>query len=296
MTLSSSTQKLSPTHDLICGALAGSSSRLIVAPLDVLKIRFQVQSETRGLYQYSNMIVALRTIVSREGIGALWKGNVPAMLMVTPYASLQLSAFYQLKQSNLATMAEPYNSLALGGISGAFATLCTYPLDLLRTRFAAQTEPKQYYNIRHAIAMIFSQHGVRGFYAGLQPTLIEIVPYISLHFALYESAKNSMLRRTESSYLSMNESMAIGSMSGAASKLLTLPLDNAKKLIQVEAQFQSQQTSSYRGIGHVLYSIWKRDGIRGWFRGTAPSLLKAAPNSAITFAVYETAKRLLSSE
>lgn len=285
--------RLRPSQDLFCGALAGCSARMVVAPLDVLKIRFQVQSETRGLYRYASMGSALRSIIAHEGLRALWKGNIPALMMVTPYASLQLAAFYQLKQSHLVKLREPYASLMMGAASGAFATVCTYPLDLLRTRFAAQSEPKLYSNIRHAVGLIYGGNGLRGFYAGLQPTLIEIVPYIALHFTLYEGLKGEVIKWTNLDHLKPQESLFVGAISGTMSKLLTLPLDNAKKLMQVEGQFQpvGHGSSPYRGMGHVLYTVWRRYGIRGWFRGTTASLVKAAPNSAITFAMYEAAKR-----
>lgn len=109
-------KSLSPVRDLLCGAVAGTTARLFVAPLDMLKIRFQVQSETKGLYQYRYITSALRSIVSTEGFRALWKGNVPAMLMVTPYAALQLSAFYQLQRTNPITK-EPYASLSVVAVS-----------------------------------------------------------------------------------------------------------------------------------------------------------------------------------
>lgn len=291
MSPTSSSQKLSPSRDLLAGAIAGTSSRLVIAPLDVLKIRFQVQSATRGLYQYTHMSSALRSIVSTEGARALWKGNTSAMLMVTPYASLQLAVFYQLRQAEIITR-EPWSSLSIGAVSAMLATVCTYPLDLLRTRFAAQSEPRHYLNLRHATQLIYARDGMRGFYAGLQPTLLEIVPYISLHFALYEAGKSAVLRSQKRDHLRVHESLALGAASGTSSKLLTLPLDNAKKLMQVERQFSG--VGIYRGIAHVLYTVWQREGMRGLFRGVAPSLVKAAPNSALTFSVYEAAKRFLS--
>lgn len=244
------------------------------------------------------MTSALRTIIATEGPLALWKGNISALLMVTPYASLQLAAFYQLKQSQLISLPDPYASLTMGAMSAAVATLCTYPLDLLRTRFAAQSEPKRYPTIRHALRVMYHYNGLRAFYAGLQPTMVEIVPYIAIHFALYEALKRKCLTALNTQHLRTHESLAIGAISGTISKFLTLPLDNAKKLMQVEGQFDSSPNSPmrYRGIAHVLQTVWKKDGLRGWFRGTAPSLVKAAPNSAITFAVYETSKRYLLSQ
>lgn len=292
-----SQSQLSPTQDLLCGALAGITARMVVAPLDVVKIRFQVQSETQGRYSYSSIRRALQSIIRNEGVMALWKGNVPALLMVCPFASIQLASFYQLKQSVPDTVPEPYCSLSIGAVSASLATFCTYPLDLLRTRLAAQPEPKQYRNLIHAVTSIVRLDGPLGLYVGLQPTLIEIVPYMALHFALYERTKATVLTHFQSQNLEPLQSMIVGAFAGTVSKLATLPLDNAKKVMQVQSQFQVQHgtpsRAMYRGVTDVLLSLWREKGLSAWFRGTSPSLLKAAPNSAVTFMVYESAKRYI---
>lgn len=55
----------------IAGGLAGAVSRLAVGPLDVVKIRMQVQLEpiTQGVNsKYTGIVQALKTIVREEGI------------------------------------------------------------------------------------------------------------------------------------------------------------------------------------------------------------------------------------
>lgn len=287
---STSKPQLTPLQDLICGALAGMSARMVVAPLDVVKIRLQVQSETRGRYQYPSVFRALRTIVHKEGVSALWKGNVPAILMVAPYCSIQLATFYQVRLRTSEFIPEPFLSLSIGAISGGLATICTYPLDLLRTRFAAQPEPKIYRNLPHAVRLIVRHEGLRGLYRGLYPTVIEIIPYMAINFALYENLKHIALYRLQLSRLDPHHYLYIGATAGTISKIVTLPLDNVKKIMQVQAQFQRPQQQPYRGVLHVLQKLWVTDGLSAWFRGTTPSVLKAAPNSAITFAVYEATK------
>lgn len=314
-------QKLSPFQDLLCGAVAGMSARMVVAPLDVVKIRFQVQSVAGGLYQYGTVTRALRSIVRNEGVFALWKGNVPALLMVAPYASIQLASFYQLSSFfGLTSMRESPSlsmTLGLGAISATMATLATYPLDLLRTRLAAHPDPVspairgsdigRVTMLREARDIVRTR-GPRGLYAGLQPTLIEIVPYMALHFLIYERLKYDFVYQLEirDQDLQWQHTMSAGATAGTLSKLLTLPLDNAKKVMQVQTQFQSlhiqkqspitQQglATEYKGVVDVLYSLWRRHGIMSWFRGAFPSILKAAPNSAVTFVTYESAKRYFS--
>lgn len=61
-----------PVADAVAGGLAGAAARLVVGPLDVLKIRFQVQLEpvARGApaSKYTGLAQAVRTIVKEEGV------------------------------------------------------------------------------------------------------------------------------------------------------------------------------------------------------------------------------------
>lgn len=333
--------RLTPVQDLMVGALAGGVSRVVVAPLDVVKIRFQVQHE-RGIERalgervppqpaalrgaaksaasaasvqpprYTSVWQALSRIAREEGVRALFKGNVPALAMVMPYASIQFATFYQFKQLANVLVDErrhaqrflgPGLSLLGGGLSGVAATLCVYPLDLLRTRMAAQGEPRVYRNLRDAVSVIVREEGVRGFYAGLSPTLVEIVPYIALQFFFYETAKSEWLRvgrrggvrgggageRRAADNLAAWESFVIGAATGTAAKMLTLPLDNAKKRMQVQGQLA--RTTTYRGVLHCCRAVFAREGARGLFRGAAASAVKAAPASGVTFFAYEGLKR-----
>lgn len=58
--------------EFIAGAFAGFVARLLTAPFDVLKIRYQVQSNTD--MKYKSLFQSIRTIINEEGFFALWKG------------------------------------------------------------------------------------------------------------------------------------------------------------------------------------------------------------------------------
>lgn len=83
-------------------------------------------------------------------------------------------------------------SLVAGSFSGFCATISTYPLDLLRTRFAAQQEHKVYRSLWHAAKHIWSREGFGGFYVGMAPTLIGIVPLMAVQFGSYEAMRQAI--------------------------------------------------------------------------------------------------------
>ena len=47
------------------------------------------------------------------------------------------------------------------------------------------------------------------------------------------------------------------------------------------------QAESVRSIPACMAAIWQREGMRGLYKGALPSVLKAAPSSAVTLSAYE---------
>ena len=77
------------------------------------------------------------------------------------------------------------------------ACALTYPLDLVRTRLAAQTTTKYYDGLAHALFVIARDEGPRGLYRGLPPTLVGVGPSLGINFAAYETFKNLAAPREE---------------------------------------------------------------------------------------------------
>lgn len=68
-------QHHSKSLDAVAGAIAGCVSRFIVGPLDVIKIRFQVQLEPLASLshpgqasKYTGFVQAFKTILKEEGV------------------------------------------------------------------------------------------------------------------------------------------------------------------------------------------------------------------------------------
>lgn len=89
------------------GGLAGLIAKTLVAPLDRIKIIFQVLSfpfslifiiqVTNEKFSLRNTPKILRYVVEKEGLFSLWKGNSAMILRIAPYAALQFMTYEQMK-------------------------------------------------------------------------------------------------------------------------------------------------------------------------------------------------------
>ncbi|KAL1866915.1 hypothetical protein VTK73DRAFT_4462 [Phialemonium thermophilum] len=288
------------------GATAGLISRFVIAPLDVVKIRLQLQTHSlsdplsqrnlQGGPIYKGTLPTLRHILRHEGITGLWKGNVPAELMYICYAGVEFTTYRSttlLLHSAFGEGSLPHGveSFAAGAAAGAAATVATYPLDLLRTRFAAQgNEDRVYPSLRRAVLTIRRDEGLKGFFRGLGPGLAQIVPSMGLFFAFYEWLRLP-LGRLELPLGSGDA--AAGVVASVIAKTGTFPLDLVRKRIQVQGptrlRYVHKNIPEYRGTVQTVRTILATEGLRGLYRGLTVSLVKAAPASAVTMWTYERA-------
>ncbi|KAH0461171.1 hypothetical protein IEQ34_008746 [Dendrobium chrysotoxum] len=307
--------------DAAAGAISGAISRTLTSPLDVIKIRFQVQLEPTSWVllrremskpsKYTGIMQASKDIFREEGLPGFWRGNVPALLMYMPYTAIQFTVLHKLKtlasgssKTDDHLRLSPYLSYVSGAVAGCAATVGSYPFDLLRTILASQGEPKIYPNMRSAFEHIMQTRGIRGLYAGLSPTLVEIIPYAGLQFGTYDTFKRWMMtwnrfRLSNASSANQGDSLSsfqlflCGFAAGTSAKAVCHPLDVVKKRFQIEGLQRDLkygarvENSTYRNMHDALRQILRTEGFAGLYKGIYPSLIKSAPAGAVTFVAYE---------
>ncbi|RMZ89626.1 hypothetical protein DV736_g3162, partial [Chaetothyriales sp. CBS 134916] len=293
---------------VVSGAVAGLVSRFVIAPLDVVKIRLQLQPHSLsdplscdGIKgpTYKGVFASMRTIVRQEGLRSLWKGNVPAELMYICYGGIQFVGYRSITQVQEQARRHidvnlPFripgsaDSFVAGAGAGAIATTVTYPMDLLRTRFAAQGTERIYSGLVAACRDIVRDEGMRGYFRGLSAAVGSIVPYMGLFFSSYEIFHEAIGGAT----LPFGSGDAVaGVMASIVAKSATFPLDLIRKRLQIQGPTRQRYIHTnipvYKGVWRGLFAIWRKEGVRGWYRGLTVSLVKAAPASAVTMYVYE---------
>lgn len=96
------------------------------------------------------------------------------------------------------------------------------------------------------------------------------------------------------------ESLSIGAIAGLVSTLTTYPLELARKEINMSLlPVSATPTGGYKGyntVGQALRGIVRGGGFAGLYRGVVASALEVVPSTAISFMVYEGAKRALIAE
>ncbi|KAL9388804.1 hypothetical protein Peur_017409 [Populus x canadensis] len=238
--------QIGTVSQLVAGGVAGALSKTCTAPLARLTILFQVQgmhSDVATLRKASIWHEASR-IIREEGFRAFWKGNLVTIAHRLPYSSVNFYAYERYKEllhmipgleSNRENMGRDLLvHFVGGGLAGITAASATYPLDLVRTRLAAQTNVIYYRGIWHALQTISREESVFGLYKGLGATLLGVGPSIAISFSVYESLRSFwQLHRPHDATVAV--SLACGSLSGIASSTAVYYALDAEKQGVVQA-------------------------------------------------------------
>ena len=215
---------------------------------------------------------------------------MPAELLYVTYGAVQFS-IYRLTAQALKPLAlpSPVETFTSGAVAGGSAIVVTYPLDLLRTRFAAQGSDRIYTNLRSSIRDIAQQEGVKGFFRGVGAGVAQVLPHMGLFFSAYEGLRKPL------GSLSMpfgSSDATAGVIAGVLAKTGVFPLDVIRKRLQIQGPMRHRYARGRipqyeNGMLKTALAIRRREGWRGLYRGLTIGLLKSAPASAITMWTYE---------
>ena len=313
---------------LLAGAAAGGVSKFCTAPIDRVKLMYQVSPDR--VFSVSAAMSTAQRIVNTSGVMGLWRGNSIAVLRDVPYAAIIFSSYAMIEESicgHLQRSPDVWSRSAAGGTAGAIATCLTYPLDVLRARFGAEWEGKpRYGSYYQGVREILRSEGAAALFAGLRPTLLGIMPYSALSFAAFETFKaalhawNVQQHAASSSARSRGGGVGSGSTTGSSSSgggsggggQLYSPyeLSVAQKLAAggVAGLFAQSSTyplhvvrrrmqaghGGYHSTWHALRSIYVNEGVAGGlYKGLTLTFVKGPLQSAIGFTVNDYCKKVL---
>ncbi|MED6237821.1 hypothetical protein ATANTOWER_021180 [Ataeniobius toweri] len=195
--IGSDKETLSILERFVAGSLAGVIAQSTIYPMEVLKTRLAL----RKTGQYAGISDCAKQIFRKEGLGAFYKGYVPNMLGIIPYAGIDLAVYETLKNSYLQQYGTNSTDpgivvlLACGTVSSTCGQLASYPLALVRTRMQAQAVTEgnqQQVSMTGIFRQILQNEGPAGLYRGLAPNFLKVIPAVSISYVVYERLKSQL--------------------------------------------------------------------------------------------------------
>ncbi|CAN1778513.1 Mitochondrial adenine nucleotide transporter ADNT1, partial [Linum perenne] len=296
-------------------------SRTAVAPLERLKILLQVQNPHS--IKYNGTIQGLKYIWRTEGFKGLFKGNGTNCARIVPNSAVKFFSyeeaskgilwFYRRQTGKDDAQLTPVLRLGAGACAGIIAMSATYPMDMVRGRLTVQTDqsPRQYRGIAHALSTVLKEEGPRALYKGWLPSVIGVVPYVGLNFAVYESLKDWLLKSNtfnlvENNELSVTTRLACGAAAGTVGQTVAYPLDVIRRRMQmvgwkdaasvVTGDGRGKAPLEYTGMVDAFRKTVRYEGFGALYKGLVPNSVKVVPSIAIAFVTYEMVKDVLGVE
>ena len=180
---------------LLCGGLAGLTATTVTHPLDVVRLRVATDMEIRGATD------AFVQLIREGGFKNLYRGYLPTVVSLCPFIAVNFATFDTLK-SAIYPDGKPgiAGTLALGASSGLIAQSVCHPLDTIRRRL--QMKGQVYSGMTDCVTKIAREEGLQGFYRGVVPNAVKIVPNNSIRFLVFSMMKDLLLEDQEITFFS----------------------------------------------------------------------------------------------
>eukprot|EP01117_Protostelium_nocturnum_P007020 TRINITY_DN2515_c0_g1_i1.p1 TRINITY_DN2515_c0_g1~~TRINITY_DN2515_c0_g1_i1.p1 ORF type:complete len:463 (-),score=143.75 TRINITY_DN2515_c0_g1_i1:67-1455(-) len=274
---------------MAAGATAGVLSKTLTAPLERLKVLYQITSG-----KPPPVMTVLKDIWAEGGVKAFFRGNGAALMKVAPEMALKMTVFDKIKKffSEDDAAVKPWQRFAAGGIAGATCHTLMFPLEVVKLRLTAS--PKGTYSgVGDVFSKIWHNEGkFYPFYRGLVPCLMNTIPHNGINLMVYETLKEEMIKRK----LTTPEpsAKALMACSGSATiigQLICYPFHVV--MARLAIQGMPGREKLYNGTVDAFVKIYKNEGPRSFYRGMGVSFIKSVPAHSISLTVYEYFKRTL---
>jgi solute carrier family 25, member 33/36 len=289
---------------LLSGGIAGTVASCLTNPLEVIKT--QLQSTNAALQGgQGHPIATARMIMKRDGIPGFFRGLPPLLVGIIPSRSAYFYAYQKCKTAlgPIAPEGSPVNALTSGLVAGLVGNTITNPIWMVRTRMQVLADTsvgqKAYTGYEDAIATIYRQEGIPGFYRGVLASYWGCLEGAT-QFLLYEQFKSHLLKRENTkrateglspvSHLSKATTFASAAVAKLLASMATYPHEVARTRLREQAR---AGVFKYKGMWQTLFVIAREEGRQGLYAGMTVHLTKAVPNSAFMFVTYEVVRRWL---
>ena len=173
--------------EIIAGAVTGAVQAAATAPIELAKIRLQIQGrDCKTLHQHRKYKGAIQTILKiqeEESFRGCFRGFTAVLMRDIPATGIYFGSFHYLNTllipegGSLDTLCF-YHLLLTGGLSGVMSWALVYPIDVLKTRIQAEgIIPIGRYKSNYDCFLVSCrEEGLGWFFRGFGATMLRAFP------------------------------------------------------------------------------------------------------------------------
>eukprot|EP01063_Lacrimia_lanifica_P020358 TRINITY_DN27690_c0_g1_i1.p1 TRINITY_DN27690_c0_g1~~TRINITY_DN27690_c0_g1_i1.p1 ORF type:complete len:282 (+),score=75.40 TRINITY_DN27690_c0_g1_i1:61-906(+) len=263
----------------VAGAASGCALVLAGHPFDTVKVRLQ----TAQAGHFKGPLACVVSTVKKEGPFALYKGVLPPLLMTSGVNTVLFGLQYNFcdafvrRRGGVAGVDKPTlpEVMASAVMSGAMISALVTPMEGIKTRLQVD------YTVGGRSAFdctkeVLRSQGLRyGVYRGWGPVVLcrmsNYAYFGGYHLATTNGVDNSVLA---------------GATAGLFYWLSCYPFDVVKARVMAN-------TGEHLGMTSAAKQLYSEFGVRGFFRGFTPTILRAFPANAAAFSAYDFVSKTL---
>lgn len=187
--------KITLPAEIVAGASAGACQVVFTNPLEIVKIRLQIQGQVAKTVDGAPKRSAM-WIVRNLGLVGLYKGASACLLRDVPFSAIYFPTYSHLKKDFFGESSTKKLSilelLTAGAIAGMPAAYLTTPCDVIKTRLQVEARKgeAQYTGLRHAAKTIMKEEGFTAFFKGGPARIFRSSPQFGFTLAAYELLQN----------------------------------------------------------------------------------------------------------
>ena len=179
--------------EILAGSVAGASQVVFTNPLEIVKIRLQVQGEVSS--DPSQVRKGALTIIRRLGLLGLYKGAGACLLRDIPFSAIYFPMYAHLKKDLFGeapgvklTFGQLISAASIAGIPAAFLTT---PADVIKTRLQVEARKGQatYKGIMDCASQILRKESPSAFFKGSLARVLRSSPQFGATLVTYEYLK-----------------------------------------------------------------------------------------------------------
>lgn len=185
---------------------------------------------------------------------------------------------------------EALKDIACGSLAGIIGKYIEYPFDTIKVRLQSQPEhlPLRYTGPLDCFQKSWAKDGFMGLYRGISAPLVgAAVENASLFFSYrvcQEALQATVFPATQP--LPFSALLFCGAASGAFTSTLLTPIELVKCKMQVPVETSSGHAVRMGPLG-VMASVYRHQGIAGFWHGQLGTLIRETGGSAAWFGGYE---------